>query len=152
MEHFEEQRIRADVAGILLAAIASSGKTRGAIATQAGIHKDALRRVLSGQRSATLGEMARILLASDASPRTALALFVLCDGKKAARWLDTDIGAFLEQFLEELPDALERVLGNQLQEVKPRWAKGTAQRMARLLSEHVEDLERRDALYREACL
>lgn len=93
--------------------------------------------------------MSRILVASAARPRTTIALFALADTEIALRWFDADIGAFLEQFLEELPDALERVLGNQLPEVRPRWGEGTARRMAHLLSEHVDDLERKDALFYE---
>ena len=46
----------------------------------------------------------------------------------------------------ELPSAFERVLGNQVHDVKPRWAKGTAHRVARLLSDHIDELERKDAL------
>lgn len=45
-----------------------------------------------------------------------------------------------------LPRALERVLGNQIHDVKPRWAKGTAHRVARLLADHIDELERKDAL------
>ena len=39
-----------------------------------------------------------------------------------------------------------RVLGNQLREVKPRWAKDAAHRLARILADHIDKLERRDAL------
>lgn len=35
---------------------------------------------------------------------------------------------------------------NQVHDVKPRWAKGTAHRVARLLSDHIDELERKDAL------
>ena len=44
------------------------------------------------------------------------------------------------------PSAFERVLGNQVHDVKPRWAKGTAHRVARLLSDHIDELESKDAL------
>lgn len=146
-EAYSEQKVRDELACLLVAAVSSSGKTRGAIARDAGLHKDSFRRVLAGERSASLGEVSRILHATGANPRTAIAIFLLNSADRASSWLDTDIGLFLEQFLEELPSALERVLGNQLQEVRPRWAKGTAQRVARLLSDHIEDLERKDALY-----
>ena len=53
---------------------------------------------------------------------------------------------FFEELFCALPGALERILGNQIHDVKPRWAKGTAQRLARLLSDHIEELERKDAL------
>ena len=41
---------------------------------------------------------------------------------------------------------LERVLGNQIHDVKPRWAKGTAHRVARLLGDHIDELNRKDAM------
>ncbi|WP_254913107.1 tyrosine-type recombinase/integrase [Novosphingobium sp. B 225] len=37
------------------------------------------------------------------------------------------------------------LLGNQVHDVKPRWAKGTAHRVARLLADHIDELERKDA-------
>jgi hypothetical protein len=39
--------------------------------------------------------------------------------------------------------------GNQVHDVKPRWAKGTAHRVARLLADHIDELERKDALLGE---
>lgn len=64
----------------------------------------------------------------------------------AIAWLQSDLAQFFEDFSGELPSALERVLGNQVHDVKPRWAKGTAHRVARLLSDHIDELERKDAL------
>ena len=140
----------AELAKVLSIAAASSGKTRCAIARDAGIHKDSLRRVLAGTRVATLDECARILRASGYEPRAALLLLVIADGHRSSQWLGTAIALFLEEFLCELPGALERVLGNQLQEVRPKWGKGTALRVARFLSDHIDELDRRDALYVES--
>lgn len=135
------------LARLLLSAVTTSGRTRQDIAQEARIHKDALRRILEGKRAATLDEAIRILSASGARPHAALALQLLGESGKAADWMDTDLGAFLELFLRELPEALERVLGHHLHEVRPRWAKGAAHRVASLLAEHIDDLERRDTLY-----
>lgn len=148
-EFYAESKVREDLAQLLGVAVAASGRTRGAIAHDAGIHKDAFRRILTGKRSATLGEASRILLACDFRPSLALALFLVLDADRCVQWFDTDLATFLEDFLAELPDALKRVLGNQLHELRPRWAKGTAHRVARLLSDHIDDLERRDTLYVE---
>ncbi|MEE4538095.1 MAG: hypothetical protein V2J51_06360 [Erythrobacter sp.] len=60
--------------------------------------------------------------------------------------MQSDLADFFEDFASELPCTLERVLGNQVHDVKPRWAKGTAHRVARLLSDHIDELERKDAL------
>src|SRR3546814_9076571 len=73
-------------------------------------------------------------------------LFLGAGGDQATRWLQTDIARFFEELICELPAALERVLGNQVHDVKPRWAKGTAHRVARLLADHIDELERTDAL------
>lgn len=64
--------------------------------------------------------------------------------------LNSDLAQLFEELVCELPEALERVLGNQLREVKPRWAKGTAHRVARLLGDHIDELERKDAQLGEA--
>lgn len=135
------------LSSLLAANVSNSGKSRIEISRQTSIHKDALRRILTGERAATLAEASRILSACGVDPELALVLFILTDRDQAVQWIDTDIGTFLGAFLTALPVALTCELGSRLQEVRPRWAKGTAQRIARLLSEHIDDLERRDALY-----
>ena len=145
MSLFAEQQVRADLARLLLAAVETSGQPRCEIARKAQIHKDALRRVLAGERSASIAETLRILAASGVPPHAHLLLF-LVGSDHAVRWLQSDLADFFEDFTGELPAALERVLGNQVHDVKPRWAKGTAHRVARLLSDHIDELERKDAL------
>ena len=144
-----EPLVRANLARLLLASVQASGRPRCEIAREAQIHKDALRRVLAGERSASLGESLRILAASGASPRAQLLLFLVSSAEHAIDWLQSDLERFFEEFTGELPSALERILGNQINEVKPRWAKGTAHRVARLLSDHIDELERRDVLLGE---
>ena len=141
-----EQQVRADLAQLLLAAVDASGRARCDIARDAQIHRDALRRVLAGKRSCSLGEALRILAASGAAPHAHLLLFLVSTRDRAVAWLQSDLALFLEGFSGELPSALERVLGNQIHDVKPRWAKGAAHRVARLLSDHIDELERKDAL------
>lgn len=146
MALFAEHQVRADLAKLLLAAVETSGRARCDIARKAQIHKDALRRILAGERSASLGETLRILAASGVPPQAHLLLFLVGSSDHAVRWLQSDLADFFEDFTSELPFTLERVLGNQLHDVKPRWAKGTAHRVARLLSDHIDELERKDTL------
>lgn len=146
MALFAEHQVRTDLARLLLAAVEGSGRSRCDIARDARVHKDALRRVLSGERSASLGETLRILAASRVAPHAHLLLFLVSGGDHAIEWLQSDLAQFFEDFAGELPTALERVLGNQVHDVKPRWAKGTAHRVARLLSDHIDELERKDVL------
>ena len=134
---------------MLAANVSNSGKTRIEISRQSSIHKDALRRILTGERAATLAEASHILSACGVDPKLALVLFILTDADEASQWIDTEVGDFLGAFFTALPVAMTCELGSRLQEVRPRWATGTARRLARLLSDHIDDLERRDALYIE---
>ena len=141
-----ETQTRKDIAHLLHTAVELSGRNRFEIAREAAMHKDALRRTLSGERSTSVGEALRILASSGMAPHGQLLLFLGAGGDHATRWLQTDIARFFEELVCELPAALERVLGNQVHDVKPRWAKGTAHRVARLLAAHIDELERKDAL------
>ena len=140
-----EETLRADLARLLVAAVEESGRPRGQIARDAHVHRDALRRILAGTRSASLGEAMRILAASGAKPQAQMLLFLVCGSDQAVSWLQSDLAEFFAEFSAEFPVALERILGNQITDVKPRWAKGTALRVARLLSDHIVELERKDA-------
>lgn len=152
MVQFCEEQTRVDLARLLTSAVEASGRTRCDIAREAQIHKDALRRVLTGKRSASLGEASRILQASGVRSQQALTMFLLTGADQSAEWQGTEIGRFLEDFLTAIPTALACELGSRLQEVRPRWAKGTAHRVARLLSDHIDELERKDVLLGDAFL
>ena len=141
---FSENHIREGLARLLAAAVDASGRAKCNIAAHAGLHKDVLRRVLQGERSATLGEALRILEASRAAPRAHLLLFLVCGSEQAIDWLQSDLAEFFEEFSAEFPLALRRLLGDRVGDVKPRWAKGTANRVSRLLSDHMLELERKD--------
>lgn len=141
-----EQHIRAGLSKLLVAATDTSGRPRCAIANEANIHRDALRRVLKGERNPTVSEVLRILNASRAAPHAHLALYIAADGERSADWLQTDLALFFEGLVRHLPEALEQQLGENLYDIKPRWAKGTAQRVAKLLAENIQELARKDTL------
>lgn len=141
---FLEERTRAGLARLLTAAVEASGRAKCDVAADVGLHKDALRRVLQGDRAATMGEALRILEASRAAPRAHLLLFLVCGENQAIDWLQSELAQFFEEFSTEFPLALQRSLGDQVGDVKPRWAKGAANRVARLLSDHITELERKD--------
>jgi len=145
MTPLAEDALRIDLARLLCAAVEESGRPRCDIARDAQVHRDALRRILTGTRSATIGEALRILSASGVAPHAHLLLFLTCGSEQAVAWLQSDLASFFCEFSAEFPVALERILGNQITDVKPRWAKGTANRVARLLSDHIIELERKDA-------
>ena len=143
-QEFSEDHIRAGLARLLAAAVDTSGRAKCDIAADAGLHKDALRRVLRGDRSATLGETLRILEAGGTAPRAHLLLFLVCGSEQALDWLQSDLAAFFEEFSAEFPRALQKCLGDHVGDLKPRWAKGAANRVARMLSDHITELERKD--------
>ena len=145
MAMLSETQTRGDLARLLHTAVELSGRNRCEIARDTHIHKDALRRTLAGERSPSVGEALRILASAGMAPHAQLLLFLGAGGELTTRWLQTDIAHFFEELIGELPGALERVLGNQVHDVKPRWAKGTAHRVARLLADHIDELERKDA-------
>lgn len=141
---FSEERFREGMARLLTTAVEASGRAKRSIAADAGLHKDALRRVLQANRSATLGEALRILEASHAAPRAHLLLFLFCGEDRTIDWLQSDFAEFFDAFTAEFPQALQRSLGDNFGDVKSRWAKGAANRVARLLSDHIIELERKD--------
>ena len=141
-----EGHVRKNLSALLRAAADNSGRTRCDIAREANIHKDALRRILMGTRAITVSEALRILNASGASAHAHMLLFFAGGGERATEWLRTDLALFFEDVIRELPPSLERQLGNQLHDLKPRWAKGTAQRIARLLGDHLDEMARKDGL------
>src|SRR5690606_23209719 len=100
---FAEEALRAELARLLLAAVEASGRPRGEIARAAKVHRDALRRILAGSRSATLGETMRILAASGVTPQAPMLLFLVCGSEQAVSWLQSDLAAFFAEFSAEFP-------------------------------------------------
>jgi len=143
---YSEEGIRLGLARLLTAAVDASGRAKCDVAADARLHKDALRRVLQGERSATLGEALRILEASLAAPRAHMLLFLVCGEDQAIDWLQSELAEFFEEFSAEFPQSLQRSLGDSVGEVKSRWAKGTANRVARMLADHINELARKDPL------
>jgi hypothetical protein len=141
-----EAQIKAGVSKLLHEAASTSGRSQVCIARDAEIDRGTMRRILAGKREATVSEALRILYGTGASPHAHLLLYLVADQDRASLWMQTDLALFFEQLVRHLPDALEAQLGDHLHDVKPRWAKGTAKRVARLLAEHIDYLAQKDAL------
>ena len=144
-----EHRTSFQLVHLLLAAVEASGRARCEIAADARINKDALRRILQAQRSATLDEVLRILEASGVNPRAHVLLLLIAGEDRAIDWLQSGLAQFFEDFSTEFPKALEKLLGDRIGDINPRWARGTANRTARLLTDHIAELDRKDALLRD---
>jgi hypothetical protein len=133
-----------DLAAFLDHSVQESGKTRRTVAAETAINKDALRRILSGTRPATLREALAILDASGHAPQTSLILALTGYSQWTIDWQNSGVLEFLEAYISELPTALDQALGERLLDVRPRWARGAAHRTAGLLSDHLVQLERQD--------
>lgn len=62
----------------------------------------------------------------------------------ACEWMRSEMGEFLEEFFSALPAQLERTLGRRIEDVRPRWANGTSQLVAKMLAKHIDDFANRD--------
>ena len=73
-------------------------------------------------------------------------VFLAVEGQEdlACEWMCSEMGAFLEEFFSALPAHLERTLGRRIEDVRPRWANGTSQLVARMLAKHIDDFVGRD--------
>lgn len=132
------------IARTLAYAVERADKPRHQIASEVGMHRETLLRVLRGERPIGLDEAARILAACDVCPRATIILALAGEEDLAREWMRSDMGEFLEEFLSALPGQLERTLGRRIEDVRPRWANGTSQLVARLLAKHIDDLANRD--------
>lgn len=132
------------IARTLAHAVECADKPRHQIAREVGMHRETLLRVLRGERPIGLDEAARILAGCGASPRATLVLALSGQEDLACEWMHTEMGEFLEEFISALPAHLERTLGRRVDDVRPRWANGTSQLVARMLAKHIDDFLGRD--------
>lgn len=132
------------IARTLAQAVDCSEKPRHQIAREVGMHRETLLRVLRGERPIGLDEAARILAACGAYPRATLVLALIGQEDLASEWMRSEMGEFFEEFISALPAQLDRTLGRRIEDIRPRWANGTSQLVARLLAKHIDDLANRD--------
>ena len=132
------------LARLLTLAVDGSGKPRCEVARMVGMHKDTLLRVLRGDRPIALEEAERILRACDVPAFAAVLLGMTGQEDLAQIWLRNDAAAFLDAMLTALPGALHAALGDRAGDVRPRWARGTSELVARALARHLTEFEERD--------
>lgn len=132
------------VARTLCFAVEGARKPRHQIARDAGMHRETLQRVIRGERPIGLDEAAKILVACGAHPKSTMVLAMSGQEDLACAWMRSEMGEFLEEFLGALPPQLERTLGRRVSDLRPRWANGTSQLVARMLAKHIDDFAERD--------
>lgn len=131
------------VARLLAMAVRESGLSTAQIARQAGLKWDTVRRTLDAKRAATVPEIVAILEAAGYQGDETLRLMLLVDGNFALTRAGSDAACFLGELLRIVPAEIVEQLGEDIDELRPRWAKGTAKMLARTLSHHIADLNRR---------
>ena len=131
------------VARLIERAVKESGKSYSEIARVAGIKRDSLRRSLSGGRPVTLDEVVMILEASDLAGEETLLLLLLVGEDFALARSGTGVAQFLGELFKRAPLEIIEQLGEDIDELRPRWAHGTAKLLARTLTQHIADLNRR---------
>lgn len=129
---------------VLACAVEQARKPRGLIAEQAGMHRQTLMALIRGKRTVKLEDAARVLAACDVPVRSTLMLALIGQEEFACQWMHHEVGQFLDEFLTSLPSALDDVLGDRRDEVRPRWARGTSQLVAKMLANHIDDFAARD--------
>lgn len=132
------------LARTLARAVDGSSKPRRTIARETGLHKDALLGAIRGTRAVTTDEAVRLLAASGVPSKGILALALAGHEDLATDWMHADIGEFWDELFKALPASLAEALGEDLHEIRPRWAAGTSKLVAKLLAEHVRDVINRD--------
>ena len=133
----------ARVARLIERAVRESGKSHSEIARLAGIKRDSLRRSLSGGRPVTLDEVVMILEASDLAGEETLLLLLLVGEDFALARSGTGPALFLGELFKRAPLEIIEQLGEDIDDLRPRWAHGTAKLLARTLTQHIADLKRR---------
>ena len=128
---------------LLTNAVIASDRTTSEIARRAGMKRDSLRRTLANDRPVTLDEVVRILDASGYKGDDTLTLAILVGNEFALTQSGTSSARFLGELLRLAPAEIVAELGDGLDDLKPRWAFGTAKMLARALSQHVAELNRR---------
>jgi hypothetical protein len=131
------------VARLIERAVKESGKSYSEIARVAGIKRDSLRRSLSGGRPVTLDEVVMILEASDLAGEETLLLLLLIGEDFALARSGTGPALFLGELFKRAPLEIIEQLGGDIDDLRPRWAHGTAKLLARTLTQHIADLNRR---------
>ena len=137
------------MAKLLGQAVKESGQSLAEIARLARIKRDTLRRIINGTRAATILDATAILEAAGLAGEQSLILMLLTDPDVALLRSGTAAGAFMCELMRHLPHEIIEQLGDNLEDLRPRWALGTAKMFARILGQHVADLNRRgDAIGR----
>ena len=134
----------ASLARVLTHAIETAGKPKHQIAHEAGIHRETLLKVMRGQCAISIDRAMRIFEVCGVCPHAIIVLTLAGEEALACDWMHREMSTFLGEFIISLPAELDRTLGRRIADLRPRWAPGTSQLVAKLLARHIDDLANRD--------
>ena len=92
----------------------------------------------------TVDEALRLFAAAGVPARGTLFLALAGKEELAANWMNHEMGEFWDELVSSMPGTLNDALQDKFNEVRPRWAVGTSKLVARLVSEHIDDIASRD--------
>lgn len=141
--HATSLDLQTRIARLLQRAVAASGKPASEIARLSGMKRDSLRRSLSGDRPFTIREALAILDAANHAGEETLLLLLLAGEDFALAQGGTGPARFLGELFKRAPVEIIEQLGDNIDELRPRWANGTAKLLARTLHQHIIDLNNR---------
>lgn len=141
--HGTSPDLQVRIARLLERAVGACGKSISEIARSSGMKRDSLRRSLAGDRSFTLNEVLAVLDAADHAAEETLLLLLLAGEDFALAQGGTAPARFLGEFFRRAPLEIIEQLGDNIEELRPRWANGTAKLLARTLHQHIIDLNNR---------
>lgn len=131
------------LARLLGRAVYDSGRSLAEVARRSELKRDTLRRTLEGEREVTIVEAVAILDAAGLAGEQTLLFMFLVGEDFALTHSGTSIVDFLGELFRCAPSALVEQLGENVHELRPRWANGTARLLARTLSQHVTEITQR---------
>lgn len=134
------------VAHLLGRAAQLCGKTHAQIARCSGLKRDTIRRSLAGERPVSLTEVITILEATGLPGEQTLLFMLLAGEEFALESSGTGAAQFLGELFKRIPIEIFEQLGDDIVDLRPRWANGTAKLLARTLNQHIADLNRRGDL------
>ena len=95
---------------------------------------------MRGERPIALDEITRIVTTFGGHPKATILLVMAGQEELACQWMGSNACEFLESFTA-LPVQLNRTLGTRAIDLRPHWAKGSSQLLARMLANHIEKFD-----------
>ena len=111
----------ASLARVITHAIETADKPKHQIASEAGIHRETMLKVMRGERAISIDRAVRLLEVCGVSPHAIIVLTLAGEEALACEWMRREMGAFLDEFITSLPGQLDRTLGRRVEDLDLRF-------------------------------